>query len=235
MRDLNTKYQTQADIIKKLNEQLEDLIRAKQEHETLLLEKFQALLNAKKLKIRDQQRLLAGAKVDPQKGREFLNCLSSQAQSWTAAQVQHARQTPSTRSPRASRSTKRKAKGKSPHATDTDSDDTALEQEPAVEVKSDAEQETPPQSDHDATDDEDGDAEISSVPQPDTATSKGRMMEHQPSRESSLRKGSPMPLPPPRQLPFTTNKEVAAAKSQSPPRAPSDGQLEDSETSDDEL
>lgn len=72
MRDLNAKYQAQADTIKKLNEQLEDLIQAKKEHETLLMEKFQALLNAKKLKIRDQQRLLAGAKVDPQKGMKTL-------------------------------------------------------------------------------------------------------------------------------------------------------------------
>jgi len=132
MRDLNTKYQAQADTIKKLNEQLEDLIQAKKQHETLLLEKFQALLNAKKLKIRDQQRLLAGAKVDPQKGMEPLKCLLCRTQSRTAAQVQQARQTQSTRSPRSSRSTKRKAEGKSPHATDTDSEDTAFEKEPAM-------------------------------------------------------------------------------------------------------
>lgn len=68
MQDLDTKYQAQSNVIKKLNEQFEDLIQAKRDHETSLLQKFQALLNAKKLKIRDQQRLLAGAKVDPQKG-----------------------------------------------------------------------------------------------------------------------------------------------------------------------
>lgn len=235
MRDLNSKYQSQADTIKKLNEQLEDLIRAKKEHETLLLEKFQALLNAKKLKIRDQQRLLAEAKVDPQKGMAALNCLPSQTQFWIAAQVRQARQTQSTRSPRASRSAKRKAEGKSPPATDTDSEDTAFENEPAVEAKSDAEQETPPHSDLDATDDENDNAEISAVPQPDTATSKCGVMENRPNKDSSSQIGSPTPPPPPRQLAFATDKKVAAAKSQSPPIVPRDGQMDDSEMSDDEL
>lgn len=69
IRDLNGRYQDHADTIKKLDAQLEDLIIAKKEHETLLLETFQALLNTKKLKIRDQRRLIDGAKVDPRKGR----------------------------------------------------------------------------------------------------------------------------------------------------------------------
>lgn len=68
LRDLNSKYQDQAQIIQKFNDQLEDLIQAKREHENSLMEKFRDLLNAKKLKIRDQQRLLATAKIDPQKG-----------------------------------------------------------------------------------------------------------------------------------------------------------------------
>ena len=67
-QDLTDKYNEQGTILKKLNAQLEDLIKAKEDHENNLLEKFRELLNAKKLKIRDQQRLLAGAKVDPNKG-----------------------------------------------------------------------------------------------------------------------------------------------------------------------
>merc|ERR1711939_405777 len=46
-----------------LNQQLEDLVKAKKDHEDELLKKFAALLNTKNLKIRDQQRLLAGAKI----------------------------------------------------------------------------------------------------------------------------------------------------------------------------
>ena len=69
IQNLNAKYEEQGRTIEKLHQQLEDFIETKKEHEASLLEKFQALLNAKKLKIRDQQRLLAGAKMDPQKGK----------------------------------------------------------------------------------------------------------------------------------------------------------------------
>lgn len=55
--------------ISKLTEQLKGLEEAKLEHENALLAKFSQLLNAKKLKIRDQQRLLAGASVDPDAGK----------------------------------------------------------------------------------------------------------------------------------------------------------------------
>ena len=65
---LGSKYEEQGNTIQKLNQQLDELVQAKKEHEALLLEKFQALLNAKKLKIRDQQRIIASAKVDPQTG-----------------------------------------------------------------------------------------------------------------------------------------------------------------------
>lgn len=68
VEDLSLKYHEQGKVIEKLSQQLEELIEAKRDHETSMLEKFQELLNSKKLKIRDQQRLLAGAKVDPQKG-----------------------------------------------------------------------------------------------------------------------------------------------------------------------
>ncbi|RDW95317.1 hypothetical protein BP5796_01080 [Coleophoma crateriformis] len=44
-----------------------DFVKAKADHEDDLLQKFSILLNEKKLKIRDQQRLLASAKVDSKK------------------------------------------------------------------------------------------------------------------------------------------------------------------------
>lgn len=71
IQSLNVKYEEQGNIIQKLNKQLEDLVEAKKEHENLLFEKFQQLLNAKKLKIRDQQRLLAVAIVNPEKGKDI--------------------------------------------------------------------------------------------------------------------------------------------------------------------
>ncbi|KAL2353273.1 hypothetical protein BJ546DRAFT_982213 [Cryomyces antarcticus] len=51
--------------IAQLTTQLDDLVTAKKEHEDALIAKFAELLNAKKLKIRDQQRLLAEVKLDP--------------------------------------------------------------------------------------------------------------------------------------------------------------------------
>lgn len=68
VRDLQAKYEEQGDIIKNLRTQLDDFTKAKKNHEDALLEKFRELLNTKKLKIRNQQRLLATAKVNPETG-----------------------------------------------------------------------------------------------------------------------------------------------------------------------
>ena len=65
---LRSQLEEQQDAVAKLTAQLEELAHAKREHETALLDKFRLLLNAKKQKIRDQQRLLAGAQVDRETG-----------------------------------------------------------------------------------------------------------------------------------------------------------------------
>jgi hypothetical protein len=66
---LTNRYRVAENTIQKLNEQLEDLLRAKDHHETQLVVNFAQLLNEKKLKVRNQQRLLASATVDPAKGK----------------------------------------------------------------------------------------------------------------------------------------------------------------------
>ncbi|KAI1843055.1 hypothetical protein JX265_005164 [Neoarthrinium moseri] len=53
--------------VNELKTQLEDIIKAKEDDERQLLEKFRDLLNEKKLKIRQQNRLLASADVNPDK------------------------------------------------------------------------------------------------------------------------------------------------------------------------
>lgn len=53
--------------IERLEESFKELVDLKDEHEKALLEKFSLLLNEKKLKIRDQQRLLSASNVDPAK------------------------------------------------------------------------------------------------------------------------------------------------------------------------
>ncbi|KAK2811309.1 hypothetical protein FQN50_002185 [Emmonsiellopsis sp. PD_5] len=67
LASLTAKYDAVESTINKLNSQLDDLIKAKTEHDDQLIAKFAQLLNEKKLKIRNQQRLLATAKVDPAK------------------------------------------------------------------------------------------------------------------------------------------------------------------------
>ncbi|KAI1330636.1 hypothetical protein F5Y16DRAFT_396128 [Xylariaceae sp. FL0255] len=63
----NAKIVDLKDAVAKLKAQLDDFITSKEEDENLMLEKFRDLLNEKKVKIRQQQRLLAAAKVDPEK------------------------------------------------------------------------------------------------------------------------------------------------------------------------
>ncbi|KAI1210558.1 uncharacterized protein F4807DRAFT_421872 [Annulohypoxylon truncatum] len=67
LADTVAKVQAVEDSLKELKGQLNDLIKAKEEDETELLEKFRDLLNEKKVKIRQQQRLLAAANVDHEK------------------------------------------------------------------------------------------------------------------------------------------------------------------------
>lgn len=59
LRASNTRVEQAEEVIKTLQAQLQDLITAKEEHETQLLSKFAVLLNEKKLKIRSQQHQIA--------------------------------------------------------------------------------------------------------------------------------------------------------------------------------
>ena len=90
---LQSKFSDQQATISDLNKRLEDLIAAKKEHESALMAKFCDLINTKKLKIRDQQRLLATVKPD-------------QAE---AAKVRESRNSKTEKVPARSRKGKRKA------------------------------------------------------------------------------------------------------------------------------
>lgn len=68
---LETQLAAQAETIDKLQSQLDSLVNAKAEHEGVLLHKFADLINSKKVKIRDQQRLLATAQLDPDAGKHY--------------------------------------------------------------------------------------------------------------------------------------------------------------------
>jgi hypothetical protein len=59
LRSTNTRVEKAEEVIKSLQTQLQELVKAKEEHETQLLSKFALLLNEKKLKIRSQQHQIA--------------------------------------------------------------------------------------------------------------------------------------------------------------------------------
>lgn len=68
LADVAARVDSERDTIAKLNAQLDDFIKTKNEAETAMLQQFMELLNEKKRKIRDQGRLLAVAKVDKSTG-----------------------------------------------------------------------------------------------------------------------------------------------------------------------
>ena len=142
VRDLTLKYDDQSKKLDKLNHQLGDLIKAREDHENSLLRNFRDLLNTKKLKIRDQQRLLASSNIDNRR----------------AAKLQSARSTAKPRAATASRAGKRKAMGG--HRNFECSDDSGLEgKAPKQNQESDLSEQmnTPEHSDQELTEDESGD------------------------------------------------------------------------------
>lgn len=64
---LRSKSEADQATITALQSQFADLVKGKREHEEQLISKFALLLNEKKLKIRNQQRILSTAKVDKKK------------------------------------------------------------------------------------------------------------------------------------------------------------------------
>lgn len=208
--DLKRRYEEQQDMIKRLNSQLEDLIKAKKEHENAMLEKFKDLLNAKKLKIRDQQRLLAGAKVDASAAR----------------QVQNAREGAGKRKPASSRTSKRKAEDSVPAVEDGDEIDEGTTRR-VDEVDAEIEEEkieeleramTPDKSDLDETEDEASEDEgFAPAPEPSQRSlrgvgSKGKAIET--SARSAPSKKDAVP-PPRRELPFARQaQEIQTLKDQ---------------------
>ncbi|OQE34367.1 hypothetical protein PENCOP_c019G08187 [Penicillium coprophilum] len=76
---LTGRYRLAEDTIHRLNEQLEELMTAKTEHENRLVGNFVQVLNEKKLRIRNQQRLLASATVDATKVSEIQASISEES------------------------------------------------------------------------------------------------------------------------------------------------------------
>ncbi|KAL8962680.1 MAG: hypothetical protein Q9193_000948 [Seirophora villosa] len=214
--DLRRQLRAQTETAKRLQQHLEELIQAKQDHEDALLGKFCLLLNEKKAKIRDQQRLLATAKPDPVALKE----------------VQKARQLHAAASSRRNPEPSRKGKRKATTTAASDEDDDGGFEDQAVKVEDegpDSEDVTPSHSDLDETEDEADDIkDMAPARAPPTAAT-----------ETNSASG-PTEMPPRRELPF--RKEDVAGEKPSERNVPAGkdpdtemANADDEETDDDEL
>lgn len=188
--DLKARVSSEQDTISKLNAQLDNLIKTKNETETAMLQQFMQLLNEKKRKIRDQSRLLAVAKVDKS----------------TASNIQSTRATKTTRAASVSRTSKRKALSQAVEpdvAPDSDSDRMEIDHAKTGEVDDEEAPEavTPDQSD-DETDEEDEPA-VELAPRARARSSetlkRGSVVAQSSKGDATEAKG----VPPPRALPFS--------------------------------
>ena len=223
VRDLRAKYDEQSQTIKQLNKQLEDFIDSKKMHEDSLLEKFRELLNAKKLKIRDQQRLLVHAKATPNRKH------ATNTEAFPKTSGPHA--------PSASRPGKRRAP-KSTSSSQSSEDESFERKAPTRKGESDGSEQadTPEASDPDITEDE-SDDDLDSAPRPKSQLERAK------GGEDGKGKGDEMDidsLPPTRNLPF--NKSDISVRKQQIEEPSNDKSTlnqeagnEDEETDDDEL
>jgi len=216
LASFKSKFREQQETIAKLNAQLEELIAAKTNHEAELLEKFCDLLNEKKAKIRDQQRLLATAKVDPQK----------------LAAVQASRKSSKKASAGPSRTGKRKADNG--QLMDEDEDDGFEKMDIDVDQMlndSDQQEIETPDEDETETADEDNDVVPQTIPptantrRAGKATAENKLSGIQSKQDQDM-EDDPPKTPPRRELPFAKKKE---------PQAKPPVQDEETASEDDEL
>ena len=210
LETLQASVSEQREQVVKLTKQLDELVQAKREHEEELLNKFMPLLNAKKLKIRDQQRLLAGAKID--RG--------------TAEAVNETRSSRSAPGRKAggSRRWKRKMDEQGDDKIEEDLDEGSLE----ADEEERQQEETPPPSDDEMTDDEEDLNEFA------PASSSSRTVGADANGTSSQRMeiDEDEELPPRRELPFKKKSAPPAAAEQAEPSANAD---DDDDETDEEL
>jgi hypothetical protein len=226
LASFKSRFRKQQETISKLNAQLEELIAAKAAHEAELLEKFRDLLNEKKAKIRDQQRLLATAKVDPKK----------------LAAIQASRKSSKKSAASSSRTGKRKAENGS--QMDEDEDDEFEKMDVDVDqVPNDSDQQDieTPDEDETETADEDDDEIIPQTKPPAANTKQAGKSKGKPAagkdtnnkssgneyKQNQDMEDDPPKTPPRRELPF--------AKKNKPQAKPPVEDDEETASEDDEL
>lgn len=196
-----------------------------------MLEKFALLLNEKKLKIRDQQRLLAGAKVDPDRARRVGENRSSEK--------------PKPHQPLTSRAKKRKAakdeidEKEEKEDPDEKMDLDNLTGEPANDDDSELDRETEDERDQE-TEGSDLDADAAADTRDDAGPPRGLVgaAAEKTSRDGVEEAEDDAPAkhtrnarhvneelaapPPRREMPFATKKNNNTTKTSAPPPPPTD-------------
>ncbi|CAI7659237.1 unnamed protein product [Penicillium pancosmium] len=217
---LNARYQEAANTVQKLTQQLEDLVQAKAQHENQLMANFTQLLNEKKLKIRNQQRLLASATADPDKVSEMQASamqFNQNSESPRVAKRGHGNTTDEESDDFEPMDIDREKKaGKSAAAAEADLHDQDTDE---------GGQSTPPGDDgNTTTDDESGEErEQEQGEKPDLK-----------QKSLSAPKANEAAPPPRRELPFTRRGAATVPKAATPPPPPA-GDETGGETDDDEL
>ncbi|KAH9874848.1 hypothetical protein J1614_004335 [Plenodomus biglobosus] len=219
LADLTARVNREKSTIAKLDAQLQDFIRTKDEAETAMLQQFMLLLNEKKRKIRDQGRILADAKVDVE----------------TASTVKASRATGKSRKPVASRTSKRKATAQAtePDAKpESDSDQMEIDEAKAEEQDDeDAPAPTTPDRSGSETDTEEERSVVARAREPASETARPSSIG--PGREDDGKSAESKGVPPPRSLPFGRRGARSSTVSRKP-AAPVDSD-DDGSTDDEEL
>ncbi|KAF2878362.1 hypothetical protein BDV95DRAFT_19977 [Massariosphaeria phaeospora] len=220
LAELRGKATDEQSIIAQLNAQLEDFIKTKNETESAMLQQFMELLNEKKRKIRDQSRLLAGAKVDKN----------------AASAVASTRKETKSRKAGPSRASKRKVPAKAANtAPGSDSDQMEIDQAKAEEQDEDSVPgaATPDRTSDDETEDDDEivrSGSVLSAPQLREKSSDVRERNSTVAQpEDAAANGESDAPPPKRGLPFgrPSTRNRPAQKEPSPPLADDGDETED--------
>lgn len=193
--------------VKKLEDSFAELVALKNGHEKSLLEKFSLLLNEKKLKIRDQQRLLSSSNVDPAK-LQALNATRADSRSRSAGP---------------SRKGKRKVEEKEDSDSDEGFEKMEVEEEEAPADSEDEDRRTP---DAESTADETESEAEAPPPQRSSPPPKKTVNESKARARTARADSFDSPPPPQRSLPSRTSGPP-------PKQAPVAGS--ETESDDDEL
>lgn len=184
--------------VEDLQTQLNEFIEAKKAHEAGLMEKFRDLLNEKKVKIREQQRLLANAPRAPRSPQEEREVAATEGRSPDIKIEEDARG----HKPVPSRRSKRKTVTPKEESSDDDFEKMEVDEEKEAPARdSENDRTTEAASDEDVTASEDDDGEL-----PTTRAA---------ASQSTEPRGDEAP-PPKRELPFATKKNTRAKP---PPKA----------------